>query len=142
MNLNLSKYDEMYAAADAPENSYIPLPSGNYLAAIDNLEFKEINGTWRLSWHMHILKGEHAYRKFRRLSTFNEQGMPFLKQDMALIGLGHIKLSELPQYLEDIVGMIVEVQVRTKEINGEMRENIYLKKRISVGDKTEDNTPF
>jgi hypothetical protein len=82
-----------------------------------------------LKWTLKILAPTHAGRLLWRNNVMaSKENIKWLKNDLHTCGLELEKLSELPERLNDLLDLTLEVTKRTRGEN----ENIYLNRRIEI----------
>jgi hypothetical protein len=133
---DLSAYDEMYQQAEPHEESFPDVPDGLYNTVIEKLELTTSqSGNPMLKWTLNIVDDvQHTGRKlFRNNMIVSPENLRWLKTDLDHAGLSIIRVSELhnPVVREQLIGVKLQVQKKTKTVNGEIYENIYIRKRLS-----------
>ena len=133
--LDLSEFDDAFSAAEVESRE--PVPDAKYQVAIERMELTRArtSGQPMLRWMLRILNGPFANRcLFRHNMIATPENIKWLKTDLHTCGLEITKLSDLPQRLEQLLGVKLEVTVRTKGEN----QNVYLNRRIEIAD-VQDN---
>jgi hypothetical protein len=83
---------------------------------------------------LRVLAGEYQGRCiFRYNGIANFDQVTFLKKDLHTCGLDLAKLSDLEDRIDELVGVVVEVTLKTK---GEY-QNCYINKQVKVASATE-----
>lgn len=147
-DIDLSQFDEDFAQAEVEERGeFETVPDGKYQVNVDGVELtnSKTSGNPMLKWTLRVLGPNHRNRLlWRNNMLVTRENMRWLKQDLHTCGLYLEKASELPDRLDDLLDVKLEVTKRTK---GEY-ENIYLNRRIVVDDEVEyeetadDGQPF
>ena len=143
-DFDLSQYDDEYAAAPT-ENPNDPVPDGKYQAVVHKVELarSKQNDTPMLKWQLRIIAPHSVGRFiFRNNMLGNAENIKWLKQDLFTCGLELEKLSDLPNRLEDLLDVAIEVTVKTK---GEY-SNVFINRRLDAdmegGDPTAGMDPL
>ncbi|HPQ70610.1 MAG TPA: DUF669 domain-containing protein [bacterium] len=127
-NFDLAALDDDYAAAEVEPNQFDDLPDGKYQAKVEKVEMGNTqNGAPMLKWQLRVLGPQHRGRMlFRNSVMASRDNLKYLKADLLLCGLELAKLSDLPNRLNELLDVGLEVTKRTR---GEY-SNIYFNKRI------------
>jgi hypothetical protein len=137
-NFDLSEFDEEYASAEVEERSFEAIPDGKFQAQIDRIELthSKTSGNPMLKWALKILGPTHEGRLLWRNNVMaSAENVKWLKGDLHICGLELEKLSDLPDNLEKLLDVKLEITKRTRGDN----ENIYLNRRIMTDDIPEEN---
>ncbi len=132
-NLDLSQFDEEYASAEVEERNFENVPDGKYQTIIDRIELTtaKTSGNPMLKWTLKILGPTHQGRLLWRNNVMGTQeNIKWLKSDLMTCGLELEKLSDLPDNLEKLLDVKLEITKRTRGDN----ENIYFNRRIVTDD--------
>jgi hypothetical protein len=144
--MDLSVYDEAYAGAEAPSNDgFQPLPDGTYQVFIEDVELKETKETAKpmIVWKFKVLSGNHKGRVEYKNDVIQDEKMSFIKGSLLTCGLILNKFSELPDKIDSLINVDIEITIKTTKKNGNEYRNIYINKRIdTTGEVTEDQIPF
>jgi len=125
--IDLSSFDEDYAAAEAPEHD--ELPDGKYQVTVNKAQLAESNaGDPMIKWDLVVISGNHEGRHIFKNSVISKKSMPYVKADLLLLGLQLQLISELPRYLPELLDKKLEVTVRTKE----KYKNIYFNRLLTI----------
>jgi hypothetical protein len=133
---------ESTAAADLRN-----LPDGVYTATILKCYMSRTKdgGKPSIRWEFGVaLPAVLRGRKVFRTSVVNPEAFPWLKRDLAILGLKLTKISDLPYHCHDVLGKVVEIKVVTK---GD-RQNVYFNRLIAneasgmVDAAPDTGTPF
>lgn len=130
---NLTAFDADYERTEAAE-VYTPPPPGKYTAKIEEVKFGKVGEKQQtmLLWTMRITDGPLTGRRVQLNSSLSFAAMPFLKTNLAVVGINVPKVSMVPPLLPGIIGAVVEVSV--KEFKG--FTNVDLVSLISPGTGT------
>lgn len=137
-DFGLSQFDEEYASAEVEERDFEPIPDGKYQASVDRIELthSKNSGNPMLKWALKILGPTHQGRLLWRNNVMaSSENVKWLKSDLHVCGLELEKLSDLPDNLEKLLDVKLEITKRTRGDN----ENIYLNRRIVTDDIPEDD---
>lgn len=141
-DIDLSQFDDDYESAEVEDREFEPVPDGKYQVKVDRVEVARAksSGNPMLKWTLKILAPTHAGRLLWRNNVMaSKENIKWLKNDLHVCGLELEKLSELPERLDDLLDLTLEVTKRTRGEN----ENIYLNRRIEIdaGDGDGDSEP-
>ncbi|WP_029423297.1 DUF669 domain-containing protein [Alicyclobacillus macrosporangiidus] len=109
----LRRFDSAYQQSEAATNQ---LPDGRYKVEIERAEIRPnpFSGDLELALDLAIIEGDYTDRHiFKRHNLEQEQRFPFLKGDLETCGLSLNTLSELEDRLDELVGVALEVSLRT-----------------------------
>ncbi|MBZ0270553.1 DUF669 domain-containing protein [bacterium] len=113
---DLADFDEAYETAPVEERGEVP--DGKYQVRVERAELKRTKETRKpmLALQLLVAGPTHAGRKIFRNSVIgSEDNVRFLKQDLHTMGVNVPKLSALGEHLEEMVGLGLDVQVKTKD---------------------------
>lgn len=115
------------------------VPNGSYQATVDKLYFdRSKDGTKiMLKWELVIAAGEYAgERLFRNNMTATPDNQRWLKADLMTAGLDTdgLKLSEVPQHLDGLLDVLLEVSVKRNGAGDDERVNVYINRRVEIDD--------
>ncbi len=139
MHPDLSRFDDDYAQTQVEKREYDPVPDGKYQVNVDKVELTttKSSGYPMLKWTLRILAPRFPGRFLWRNNVMaSRENLKWLKGDLAVCGLDLHKLSDLPQALDRLLDVKLEITKRTKGEN----ENIYLNRRLVLNDPTTDAT--
>ena len=126
-DVDLSEFDDDFSSAEAP--SFDEVPDGKYQVRIDAVRLdRSQKGDPMLKWDLVVLSGQHTGRHIFKNAVITQASLPFVKGDLKTLGLELPKFSELPNHLESLLDLTLEVTKRTK---GEYT-NVYFNRRIQV----------
>jgi hypothetical protein len=137
-NFDLSEFDDEYASAEVEERDFEPIPDGKFQVQIDRIELTtaKSSGAIMLKWTLKILGPTHEGRLLWRNNVMaTQENIKWLKSDLFACGLELEKLSDLPDNLEKLLDVKLEITKRTRGDN----ENIYLNRRIVMDDIPDSN---
>jgi hypothetical protein len=130
-DIDLSQFDDDYESAEVEDREFEPVPDGKYQVKVDRVEIARAksSGNPMLKWTLKILAPTHAGRLLWRNNVMaSKENIKWLKNDLHVCGLELDKLSELPERLDALLDLTLEVTKRTRGEN----ENIYLNRRIEI----------
>jgi hypothetical protein len=144
--LDLTEFDNAYQSAEAAE-IYTPPPAGAYTARIDSVKFGQVGEQQKtkLLWSLRITEGELTGRRVLFDSALSPAAMPFLKANLAIVGINVPRLSEVPPLLPGVEGAVVKISVK----HSDKYVNVDLMSLVSPGTGpaaaapvAEDDVPF
>ena len=130
--MDLSQWDEEYAATEVEPNRFDDVPDGKYQVKVEKVEMARTqNDHPMLKWQLRVLGPQHRDRMmFHNNVMASKENIKFLKADLLTCGLELAKLSDLPNRLAELLDVGLEV---TKKTRGEF-SNVYFNKRIVLDD--------
>lgn len=129
---DLTQFDDDFSEAPS-EREYDKIPDGKYQVVVEHVELTraQSSGNPLLKWKLRILAPQCAGRILWRNSNFAaKESLKFLKSDLHLCKLDLERLSDLPGRLNELVGVRLEITMRTNGKN----ENVYFNKLIDKPD--------
>ena len=119
----LDDMDEMagqYEQESAERTDREEVPDGNYQVHVDKVELvkAKTSGNTMLKWHLRIIAPACVGRKLFKNHVFTQACLRFIKQDLGLCGFDHANFKDLPNHLEELLDLQIEVAKRTKERGG------------------------
>jgi len=129
---DLSQWDDEYENAPVEERDFENVPDGKYQVVVDRVELttSKTSDKPMLKWALKIVAPSHVGRLLWRNNMIaSADNIKWLKNDLHTCGLTIRKLSELPENLEKLLDVKIEVTVRTRGEN----QNIYFNKLIDSG---------
>ena len=133
----LGFYTEDWRAAQAVTSEYITPKDGVYRVIIESVKYAEVDSEGRETdptfiYVFCILEGECRGQKFRRFTTIrNERSAGYFKGDMIKLGLPiPANPEDLPNVFQNAQGIVVDVTVKTKTVNGKDYKDVYFDKAI------------
>lgn len=130
-DIDLSQFDDDYDSAEVEDREFDTVPDGKYQVMVERVELSRAksSGNPMLKWTLKILAPTHAGRLLWRNNVMaSKENIKWLKNDLHTCGLELEKLSDLPERLNDLLDLTLEVTKRTRGEN----ENIYLNRRIEI----------
>jgi hypothetical protein len=96
-----------------------------------------------IKWDLLVIAGPHSGRHIFKNSVITAASLPFVKGDMKTLGLTLTKFSDLPNHLESLLDVTLEISKRTR---GEY-SNVYFNRRIRIATEaasssSNDGIPF
>lgn len=136
--MDLSHLDETWKNTEVTDDNRSEIPDGKYLCRVEEVELKESKaGKPMLAQRLLILDGKYKGRKlFRNSMLVTEENVKYLKKDLITLGIELERLSDLPNHLNSLLDIEVQVTVKTK---GEY-QNVWIDKRLGVED--DEDVPF
>jgi hypothetical protein len=139
-NVDLSRFNDAYhREVEAPV--FTPIPDGRYHVEVDDVELGETSTTGNpmLKWTLRISGGDHADRILFKRRVITDKTIRFLKTELKVCGLELTAFSDLPQHLQELKGLHLEV---VKKTNGEWVD-VYFENRLEgPEDAADDDLPF
>jgi hypothetical protein len=114
IRIDLSPLDEDFAQASVAAS--LPLADGIYTVEVHTVELTQTRRSARpmLCWTLRVLAPDHAAdRRLWRNQVLVPHNLGWLKRDLHLCGLHLDKLSDLPDQLPRLTGIVLEVVKRT-----------------------------
>lgn len=133
--VDLAKFDEVFAQCDTDEGEFSTIPDGRYQVIVDAVELlRTSKGDPMLKWTLRILGPTHQGRLMWRNNVIaNEENVARVKKDLYACGVQLGRISELPANLERLLDICIEV---TKKSKGEY-ESVYFNKRVRTAAEAE-----
>lgn len=126
-DVDLTVFDDEYDSADAPD--FDEVPDGKYQVRVDTVRMDHSqNGDPMIKWDLIVIAGPHSGRHIFRNSVITQASLPFVKGDMKTLGVSLAKFSDLPNQLESLLDINLEITKRTR---GEYA-NVYFNKRLQI----------
>lgn len=127
------EYANFWDEQDTAETNYAPLVSGKYMATISNASLDMTGDSPRTSIEFTIMSAGFEKRKVWKNGNMDAKGIPFLKQDLKVLGK-----TETPKSQEDVGRLLSECIDKNCEIfvkispnpKGGVYENAYLNEVI------------
>lgn len=132
--IDLSQFDDDFADAPIEEREFDEVPDGKYQVQVDKVELTtaKSSGNAMLKWTLRILGPHNAGRLLWRNNVIaTRENVRWLKNDLHTCGLDLVKLSELRDYLPQLLDVQLEVTKRTKGDN----VNIYFNRRLVLDEQ-------
>ena len=120
-----------YSAIDAGNNFADKCDEpGTYVVELLVVKMKEIKGEWKILWEGKILEGNHAKEQIPTIFTGIEgRNLEFTKKFLSRIDAMPEKATDIPNVIEGLKGLIVEVDI-TRSSTG--HSNAYIKKLVNI----------
>ena len=130
---DLSAYDAEFDAAQAPDMEEVP--DGKYQIRVNSVKLAQSQkGNPMIKWDLIVISGQYTDRHIFKNSVITAASLPFVKGDLETLWLSLTKFSDLPNHLESLLDLNVEVTKRTK---GEYT-NVYFNKRLQIAESIAD----
>ena len=133
----LSEFAENWRNAPVVTSEYITPEDGVYRVIIECVKYTEIDKDGNtvdptFIYIFCILEGDCRGMKFRRFTTIrNERSAGFFKGDLQKLGLPiSADPEELPNVFTSAPGIVVDVSVKTRNVNGKDYKDVYFDKVI------------
>jgi len=124
---DLSAFDDDYAEAEAPE--FDEVPDGKYQVRVHTVKLaRSQKNDPMIKWDTVIISGQHTGRHIFKNSVITQSSLPFVKADLETLGLKLEKFSELPNHLDALLDLTIDVTKRTK---GDYA-NVYFNKLLNI----------
>jgi len=122
------------------------LPDGIYTVTVLKCYMGTTRDTGKptLRWEFSVLLPMHLRnRRLFRTSVISQEGLPYLKRDLAMLGINLARISDLPFHCQEALAKCLEVKVRTKDD----RQNVYFNKLVAnepsgIADAAPGEMPF
>jgi hypothetical protein len=132
----LSQMNSDWVAAEAPKTDYSPLPDGRYVVTIDEARIEESDdGRLSLNLGLKVVEGNHTNRLiFKRNNLDDSSRFGYLKADFDKIGLELLNISDLEDFLPNLLDRVIEVRLKTGKPNnqGKTYQNCYIQKFVAM----------
>jgi len=119
------------------------VPDGAYQVHVDKVELVKAksSGNTMLKWHLRIIAPEYVGRKLFKNHVFTPACLRFIKQDLGLCGFDHANFKDLPNHLDELLDLQLEVAKRAQERNANsgVRDgySVYFNRFIGRGSSTD-----
>lgn len=133
--IDLSYLDNEYEETEVPDQDFSPVPDGKYQVLVERAEIStaQTSGNPMLKWTLRVLGPAYRDRLLWKNSVLLSGLLQYVKKDLQTCGIHIQKISDLPDQLEKLLDLKLEITKKTKGEN----ENIYFNKLISGA--SEDN---
>ena len=141
----LAAFDAEFDAAEAPADFSEPIPDGTYQARVDKVSIEKRGGYVMLRWNLRIMSGSFDNRVLFKTSFIAKGRMGFLKVELSRCGLVLENLHDLPDHLEDLLDVVVEVQQKASknmDKNGDPYVNVYINRMVAEPKREDSDVPF
>jgi len=115
-DIDLTQFDDDFMQIEIEELGPEPIPDGTYMVVIENVELNRgiTTGIPMLKWTLRILRRQFRGRLlWRRPTPITPSNIRWIKQDLIACGLFLERLSLLPDNLDMLRGVRIEVVKRT-----------------------------
>ena len=133
----LRSYSNDWRNAQVETNDFITPEDGKYRVVIDEVSYSERdrdgNETYPTFIYVFtITDGNYKGQRFRRYSSIrNEKSAGFIKGDLQRLGMPiPANVEELPELFMSAAGSVVDVTVKTREVNGKPYKDVYIDRLI------------
>lgn len=136
-DLDLAQFDDDFAQAEVEDREFEPIPDGKYQVNVERVELTraQTSGNPMLKWTLRVIAPQFRGRLLWRNNVMaTRENIKWLKTDLHTCGLDLEKLSELPNSLDKLLNVKMEVTKRTRGEN----ENVYFNRRIVLEDNGGD----
>lgn len=137
MMSKLGSYAQDWQNAPIETSDFITPEDGRYRVIIDDVTYTEQDKDGRETYPTFvytftITEGDCKGQRFRRFSSIrNERSAGFIKGDLQKLGIPIPRdVEALPEQFMSARGYIIDVSVKTKEVNGKPYKDIYIDKLI------------
>ncbi len=133
--IDLSYLDDEFEETEVPDQDFSPVPDGKYQVLVERAEIStaQSSGNPMLKWTLRILGPAYRDRLLWKNSVLLSGLLQYVKKDLQTCGVHIQKISDLPDQLERLLDLKLEITKKTKNEN----ENIFFNKLISGA--SEDN---
>ena len=131
--------DEYEEATPAGNEDFENVPDGTYQVKSEKVELRRSRaGNAMLSWQLRILTGDFEGRMlFKNSMLATSDNLRWLKTDLGICDLKLQKLSDLPDRLEDLLDITLEVYAKQ---DGDF-QNVYFNKKLTTVKRDPDPSP-
>lgn len=132
-DIDLAQFDDDFAQAEVEKREFEPIPDGKYQVNVERVELTraQTSGNPMLKWTLRIIAPRFRRRLLWRNNVMaTRENIKWLKTDLHTCGLDLEKLSELPNNLDKLLNVKIEVTKRTRGEN----ENVYFNRRTVLED--------
>lgn len=133
----LRAYYNDWRNAQIETSEFITPDDGKYRVLIDEVTYSERdrdgNETYpTFIYAFTITEGNQKGQRFRRYSSIrNEKSAGFIKGDLQKLGMPiPANVEELPELFSSAAGSVIDVTVKTREVNGKPYKDVYIERLI------------
>lgn len=133
----LRAYYNDWRNAQIETSEFITPDDGKYRVLIDEVTYSERdrdgNETYpTFIYAFTITEGNQKGQRFRRYSSIrNEKSAGFIKGDLQKLGIPiPANIEELPELFSSAAGSVIDVTVKTREVNGKPYKDVYIERLI------------
>jgi hypothetical protein len=132
-NIDLEQFDEDFAEAEVEvDREFEQIPDGKYQVSVESVELtrSRTSGNPMLKWALRVIAPQQFQGRllWRNNMLVSRDNIKWLKNDLNICGLRLNKLSDLPDHLDKLLDIQLEITKRTK---GDF-ENVYFNRRILI----------
>ena len=116
-SVNLSRFDAQFSSEAVQDRVSIePIPDGRYEVVVDGVELTEAktSGNPMMRWTLRIVGPQMSGRVMWKNRAITEKTLRFVKSELTICGLQLLRLSELPQHLDELRNLRLEVVKRER----------------------------
>ena len=116
-SVNLSRFDAQFSSEAVGDRVSIePIPDGRYEVVVDGVELTEskTSGNPMMRWTLRIIGPQMSGRVLWKSRAITEKTLRFVKSELTICGLQLLRLSDLPQRLDDLRNLRLEVVKRER----------------------------
>ena len=116
-SVNLSRFDAQFSSEAVGDRVSIePIPDGRYEVVVDGVELTEskTSGNPMMRWTLRIIGPQMSGRVMWKSRAITEKTLRFVKSELTICGLQLLRLSDLPQRLDDLRNLRLEVVKRER----------------------------
>lgn len=127
----LFQKNEDFENMELKDNSSVSIPDGKYQAMVERVEItrSESSGALMLKWQLRIIGPTHQGSPIWRYNMIsNGENLRYLKQDLYTCGLTLQKLSDLPDRIDELLDVALEITKKTKD----EFVNVYFRRKIAL----------
>ena len=135
----LAMFDDNFAEYNMDEvnnQEYQKVPDGKYQVRINSVRFDvSKNENYMLVWELEIINNQQFLGSYLYKTSLlmTDQNMKWVKSELAICGLHLKKLSDLPDELESLLDITLEVTKKTKATDKDTDfYNIYFNKKLNL----------
>jgi len=132
----LSQLNDEWGKAEAPKTDYSPLPDGQYVVVVDEARIDESDdGRLFLKLGLKVVEGNYINHLISKRNSLDDSSrFGYLKADFGKIGLELTNISDLEDFLPNLLDRVIEVRLKTTKPNdqGKTYQNCYIQKFVSM----------
>ena len=127
--VDLSYLDDEYEETEVPEQEFSPIPDGKFQVLVERAEIAtaQSSGNPMLKWTLRILGPAYRDRLLWKNSVLLSGLLQYVKKDLQTCGVHIQKISDLPDQLEKLLDIRLEIVKKTKNES----ESIYFNRLIT-----------
>ena len=141
----LEDFNDEFENAEIQEG-FSSLPDGKYQARLDaiRMEPNSYTGFLHLAIEFVVCSGEYEGRKIFYSKPVKQEQMPYIKTDLARLGIKPARFSLVEKEFSSVLDKIVDIQLKTSKPNmeGKVYQNTYINKVVGEAPKTDNEVPF